>query len=108
MPGARATHTTPAAKACYGVPRWRGCPRNGRRISMQRRAFMRLLGGATVGSTVGRPLAALAQGGRVPVIGYITAGSPEASQKAAAAFREGLGETGFVEGRNLRIEYRWA
>jgi len=75
---------------------------------MQRRAFMKLLGGAAAGGSVACPLAGLAQPAGIPVIGYITAGFPEASQTAVAAFREGLSQTGFVEGRNLRIEYRFA
>src|SRR5882757_6869972 len=84
-----------------------------RRVVMRRREFIRLLGGATVGGglvggTLAFPLAAPAQPARISVIGFITAGFPEAGEKAAAAFRQGLAETGFVEGRNLRIEYRFA
>jgi putative ABC transport system substrate-binding protein len=60
---------------------------------MRRREFISFLGSAAAW-----PLAARAQQPAVPVVGYVTAGTPEASANAVTAFRKGLSETGFVEG----------
>ena len=54
------------------------------------------------------PDAALAQQGAVPVIGFVYPGTPELSSGVVAAFRKGLGEAGFVEGRNVAVEFRFA
>lgn len=70
---------------------------------MRRREFIRLLGGAAIV----RPLAAQAQQPGISVIGFLSARSPGKSAGAVKAFRIGLSESGFVEGQNLAISFRW-
>jgi len=74
---------------------------------MRRREFSTLLGAAVTASTVW-PFAARAQQKATPVIGYLGVGAPGTSASNVAALRQGLSETGYVEGQNLTIEYRWA
>jgi putative ABC transport system substrate-binding protein len=69
---------------------------------VRRREFITLLGGAATW-----PLAARAQQGAIPIVGFVTNRSAEASVRQAAAFRKGLNETGYVEGQNVMVEYHW-
>ena len=69
---------------------------------MKRREFIAGLGGA-----VAWPLAARAQQAVLPVVAFVNGGSADDSAGYAAAFRKGLGQTGFIEDQNVAVEYHW-
>src|SRR6516225_10085343 len=70
---------------------------------MKRRAFI-----AGLGSVAAWPVVARAQQAAVPVIGYLSTESADDTQNLTVAFLQSLKETGYVEGRNVAVEYRWA
>jgi putative ABC transport system substrate-binding protein len=70
---------------------------------MRRRDFIALLSG----SAAGWPLAARAQQPAIPVVGYLSPGSPDSDVPRLTAFQQGLNQTGYLEGRTVAIEYRW-
>jgi putative ABC transport system substrate-binding protein len=70
---------------------------------MKRRTFIAALGGLAAW-----PVLARAQQPTIPVIGFVSGGSPDALGYLVSAFRQGLSDTGYVEGRNAAIEFRWA
>src|SRR3954452_24202582 len=77
---------------------------DGNRHFLKRRDAIAMLGGAIVAAT---PVIARAQQA-TPVVGYLSPGTPESDAFRLTGYRQGLNETGYVEGRNVAVEYRWA
>jgi putative tryptophan/tyrosine transport system substrate-binding protein len=90
--------------AVYYTPDVTAALKDGRWL-MRRREFIAGLGSAA--ASAGLPLAARAQQPVLPVVGLVSARSRDASADVVAAFRKGLGETGYVEDQNVTVEYHW-
>ena len=89
----------------------RACPGHddvvGSRPTIRRRDFIILLGGAATASAIWPLPLSAQQAGKLPTIGFLGAGTPSAQSQRVAAFVQRLRELGWIEGRNLAIEYRW-
>ena len=73
-------------------------------LSVRRREFIAL----GIGASASWPMRLAAQQPPMPIVGYLGAESPERMALRLRAFRQGLGDSGYVDGRNVAIEYRWA
>src|SRR5262245_45370794 len=73
---------------------------------LHRRHFIALAGGAAAVPLLARPAVHAQQA--LPVVGFLSSGAPDRDAYLVRAFRQGLGEAGFVEGQNVAVDYRWA
>jgi putative tryptophan/tyrosine transport system substrate-binding protein len=72
---------------------------------MRRREFVKIIVGLAIGTL---PLPSYAQQAAMPVVGFINAASAESFKRQVAAFLKGLAQTGYIDGQNVKVEYRWA
>ena len=72
---------------------------------MRRREFVKIIAGSAIGTL---PLPSYAQQAAMPIVGFVNAASAESFKRQVAAFLEGLAQNGYIDGQNVKVEYRWA